>query len=699
MNGQLKWRFDASTFKLLGRGLITDRITAIYELVKNCYDADATSVDLEFYNIQTRNPKSVIIIRDNGQGMSLDDITNKWLVVGTGSKRTNKYSPKFKRRYIGEKGVGRFATDKLGEHLRIRTKQAKDPQILEVTINWKKYEEEMKTTNVQQLLFTDLENEYRYIENDDTFPTGNGTELRITLLHEAWDEQMILRLHNQLTRILSPFNKPNPPFDIYFYAPDFGMPKEQVKAEPIESLATKHVIIPFDATKNLQGKLSFNITTQDFDITYTAPEIFGLISLQFYYFNTAEQATFKAKYKGTENKVEGVKIYRDGVICTPFAEYESRIDNRRDILGIDKRRYTEAFNKLSSREIIGIVEITNEGNPKIKDATSRQDFDDTPEYRRLKEFIIEQIDILAEYKFVKREEKKAVIQNNLKRATADVKEIEQTLRNIAKDRPELIELLTPTIDQAKKAADFVKEGVKDKEEEKKEFQRKENLYLSLMSIQELALELVHDIRFQLAPIKHIAEDLIDNYSEAQIQEDAKKIFTHANKITAITDFMLSYSKIEIEATFTIKDFLENILQYSYEITLEREQIEVQIEITDNIELTGIKKFLEDVFSNLISNSIKALKNTTHKKIKCEVFAETNLTILFSDNGSGVPEAIKETLFNLFVTSTAEQGGAGLGLYIARNRMHALNGTIELTNSIYNPIGTTFKIVLPLKNKK
>jgi hypothetical protein len=55
---KLKWRFDASTFKLLGRGLISDRITAIYELVKNCYDANATIVDLEFYDIDTRNHKT-----------------------------------------------------------------------------------------------------------------------------------------------------------------------------------------------------------------------------------------------------------------------------------------------------------------------------------------------------------------------------------------------------------------------------------------------------------------------------------------------------------------------------------------------------------------------------------------------------------------------------------------------------------------
>jgi HSP90 family molecular chaperone len=111
MAGKLKWRFDASTFKLLGRGLITDRITAIYELVKNCYDANATTVEVEFFHAQKRGSRSRIVIRDDGVGMSLADIRDKWLVVGTSSKRKTAFSPApFNRRYIGEKGVGRFAT-------------------------------------------------------------------------------------------------------------------------------------------------------------------------------------------------------------------------------------------------------------------------------------------------------------------------------------------------------------------------------------------------------------------------------------------------------------------------------------------------------------------------------------------------------------------------------------------------------------
>ena len=92
---KLKWRFDISTFRLIGRELITDRITALFELVKNCYDANATRVDVVFENVSYDNavvddttkevrvnPGSKIVIEDNGYGMSFEDIRDKWMVIG-----------------------------------------------------------------------------------------------------------------------------------------------------------------------------------------------------------------------------------------------------------------------------------------------------------------------------------------------------------------------------------------------------------------------------------------------------------------------------------------------------------------------------------------------------------------------------------------------------------------------------------------
>ncbi len=123
MNKNLNWKFDISTFRLLGRELITDRITALVELVKNSYDANAKNVYINFTNASTPDIGK-IIIQDDGFGMSSKDIISKWMTIGTDSKRKNKYTPEpFNRRVVGEKGVGRFALDKLGTDCKIYSKK------------------------------------------------------------------------------------------------------------------------------------------------------------------------------------------------------------------------------------------------------------------------------------------------------------------------------------------------------------------------------------------------------------------------------------------------------------------------------------------------------------------------------------------------------------------------------------------------
>ena len=118
--GSLKWRFDVSTFRLIGRDLITDRITALFELVKNCYDANAQNVIVSFENVAAGESGAIITIEDDGFGMSFEDIRDKWMVIGTSSKRKEPFSPEpFNRKCVGEKGIGRFAVDKLGDKVNI----------------------------------------------------------------------------------------------------------------------------------------------------------------------------------------------------------------------------------------------------------------------------------------------------------------------------------------------------------------------------------------------------------------------------------------------------------------------------------------------------------------------------------------------------------------------------------------------------
>lgn len=102
------FKTKARTVELLGRKQIRDSVTALAELMKNAYDADAPWLRVEF---STTGSNQHVVIVDTGLGMSQNDIESKWLVLGTNSKtkRANKTSPSG-RPLMGAKGIGRLAS-------------------------------------------------------------------------------------------------------------------------------------------------------------------------------------------------------------------------------------------------------------------------------------------------------------------------------------------------------------------------------------------------------------------------------------------------------------------------------------------------------------------------------------------------------------------------------------------------------------
>jgi hypothetical protein len=124
---------------IIGKELINDDNVAILELVKNSYDAGASKVDVEFKNLTSReNMNHEIIISDDGQGMSKEDILYKWLNLAYSIKRVQ--NAQNNRLQAGNKGIGRFSCDRLGKQLNIFTKQNED-KIYQLQINWEDFED------------------------------------------------------------------------------------------------------------------------------------------------------------------------------------------------------------------------------------------------------------------------------------------------------------------------------------------------------------------------------------------------------------------------------------------------------------------------------------------------------------------------------------------------------------------------------
>lgn len=186
--------FDVTTGlkRVLGRELITDDQVAVFEMVKNSFDANATTVHIYF------GPDR-IIVADNGDGMSLDDLHNKWLLVAYSSKRESP-TKDFRdlaagRHFAGSKGIGRFSSDRLGEALDLRTRPrlAKNGTVHNLNVDWRRFEEnarerfEAVDVSYAEVASFDLPSDLKKFATQLT----HGTVISITSLRE---NEIVVRL-------------------------------------------------------------------------------------------------------------------------------------------------------------------------------------------------------------------------------------------------------------------------------------------------------------------------------------------------------------------------------------------------------------------------------------------------------------------------------------------------------------------------
>ena len=216
MNKELAFRVSAGLKNLIGRDLISDKYIAVFELVKNSYDAGSSLVKISY--LVSFDGTGRIIISDNGSGMTYEDIIKKWLFVAYSEKKPQNrsqlsYREEIKREVAGAKGVGRFSCDRLGASLRLMTKTKNESLVHVVDVNWNKFE--LDDTKE----FIEIPVEY---SQADRLPSGfdEGTTLIVNELRENWKRDDLLKLKRSLMKLISPdANKGELPFEIEMVVP------------------------------------------------------------------------------------------------------------------------------------------------------------------------------------------------------------------------------------------------------------------------------------------------------------------------------------------------------------------------------------------------------------------------------------------------------------------------------------------------
>ena len=377
-----KFRISSALKDIIGRELITNDFIAVFELVKNSFDAHASRIDIIFDGLTSDTPK--LVIKDDGKGMDLIDLEEKWLFVAYSAKKegTEDYRDKIQsnRIHAGAKGIGRFSCDRLGTRLTVYSKKNPGiPTVNKLEVHWEDFEKDahQEFINIPVNYSTTRSNPY---------DLKKGTILGITGLREKWDRKKLLTLKKSLEKLVNP-NQENDPkgFDIYLsakneQAEDKTVPSDEhwnkvngkVKNLIFEDLGIKTTKIRVQVTGNGEriitrledrGNLIYEIEEEN---PYsTGNEKLHDIHIHLFVMNRSAKLTFTRKMGVRVVEYGSVFLYKNGFRIHPFGDEVGG-----DGFAIDRRKQQQGSRALGTREILGRVEI-NGDNQKFQETSSR----------------------------------------------------------------------------------------------------------------------------------------------------------------------------------------------------------------------------------------------------------------------------------------------------------------------------------------
>lgn len=407
-----KLNFDVSTGlkRVLGRELITNDEVAIFELVKNSFDAGADAVHLFFGDDN-------VVVADNGSGMSYDDITGKWLFVAYSSKRDGNADRDFRdiaaerRHFAGSKGIGRFSSDRLGQEivLQTRPKQTRGSTVHRVAIDWQRFERNDKEHFEKIPVSYSETDAFQLPDELRKFGAGlrHGTVIEIKKLRHEWDRGRLLDLKSSLAKLINPFGEGTDRFGIVIAAP-----AELAEDKNVTARATKAGGKPLSREivngqvgnfifSDLQEKTTFirvSIADEHIDTTLTdrgeliykirEPNPYGNLKdsgfrCEMYYLNQSAKVTFTRRVGLPSVQFGSVFVFRNGFRVYPIGE------DGNDWFGFDRRKQQGYARFLGTREIIGRVDVFG-SDEDFQEASSRnQGLIETPAVRELRDAVLD----------------------------------------------------------------------------------------------------------------------------------------------------------------------------------------------------------------------------------------------------------------------------------------------------------------------
>lgn len=671
----------------IGRDLIQDNYAAVFELVKNAYDADSPDVHLEFKASPDYGEYS-IVISDHGHGMSKDDVINKWMVPSTDNKRERQESPSG-RVLQGSKGVGRYAASILGTDLLLETVDAKGEKTT-VYLEWSNFESALYLDDVEILLEAAEVSE------------ASGTRLTInggSELLAAWDQKQFDKLRFELKKLTSPIInaisnegrndtfrislvvkgfpevhdinetiEPYPLFDLFDYKISGKIRKDGKGTLTYSSQKARNTVeekIAFSFGKPTDcGELDIDIRVYDRE----RDAIDALIKRGF----TDESGRYVQKLEARQilNASNGVGVYRNGFRIRPLGDPDF------DWLQLNARRIQNPTRCIGSNQAIGYVQIQAEDQSHLIEKSARDGLKENMAFNRLKEITTRVITELEWRRFNYRKSA------GLSRPAFNVESNLQNLFSFDELKQNIETELTKTAIDRTTTEEIIKridEDAQDKNKIAEEIRQTVAVYQSQITLGKIINVLLHEGRRPLSYFRNRIPYLKRRYDSFQKNGDSanlEKVMEIVNGITENSQFFvnlfkrldpLAAGKRTAKEPLELKKTIENAFSV-FENEMKSHNISAEISGPDDFRFSAWQQDIYAIFTNLVDNSLywMSQKKSETREITVQFLMDKGslIHIDYRDTGPGIePDLIEnDVIFEPHFSTKPD--GTGLGLAIA-----------------------------------
>jgi signal transduction histidine kinase len=756
----------------LGEDLITDDYQALVELIKNSYDADATFANVKIYTDRYFSVdessisevgenihgalRGMIEIRDNGVGMSVDDIRRGWLTISASRKRELKSRGGMTaagRTPLGDKGLGRLGTQRLGRILEMQTRQKNHTASNRVVINWSRFAGERTLSDVQISV--------------ETIQAGfnDGTNIRIYGINNIEQWKRAKEIQDRFIDIISPYAD-NMGFNVDIVVDNKVIDLREKSRQVLMNSTITYLLKYEDGVLDVQGNFSGTYLDDlrdrekmavwneligddngaafmDWVIgrNYDKAKSFGIMAS-----NSNKLCEFH--FSINPNNIAAIERKQDKTIYDPggfhgridnisrdiakedfdnIGEYRNWIDSAkgvrvyRDGFGINLKndwlklsaQWTSAksFYTLRPENVIGYFNISAAGNKCLVEVSNREEFQDNAYYRNLQKILAEwltrseEVQSLLrrgylEYKNIKRlEEADVPVASSPKDVAKDLKNAIRDVVNASDENPLFqTDRSRESIYKLKSkqpAIDILAERLAD-------FEQQFNNTWELVAIGIMAEGITHEVDNILGRLE-VQGKAIEKYNHEKYNDD--RIFGFADMVRSSAvalrkqishmDSSLHYIR-DVKNEFKVSKLIDSCLSY-FETQFEQISIRFIITSRDDFSVIMSQGRLMQVLDNLILNSKYWLMETMNSGVissgQIDITIQKPFVFVY-DNGRGVDTSVEAYLFEPFVTRKPRNIGRGLGLFVSKQLL-GLDGAMISLDSGRNKFGNRYRFRVDL----